>query len=79
MVDYLFGPAAQEKERAEKAGRPHSDQTLKRYRCRDSPEVAERFAAADPFVRNGLVTRWRVRPWTTVVGETATSPVKPGG
>jgi uncharacterized protein YciI len=43
----------------------------------DSPKVAERFAAADPFVRNGLVTQWRVRPWTTVVGATATSPVKP--
>lgn len=42
----------------------------------DSPEVAERFASADPYVKNGLVTRWRVRPWTTVVGETAASPVK---
>ena len=45
----------------------------------DSSEVAERFVAADPFVRNGLVARWRVRPWTTVVGETATSPVKMSG
>ena len=42
----------------------------------DSPEVAERFAAADPFVINRLVTRWRVRLWTTVVGETAANPVK---
>jgi len=30
--------------------------------------VAERFAAADPYVQNGLVTRWRVREWTVVVG-----------
>jgi uncharacterized protein YciI len=30
--------------------------------------VAEQFAAADPYVLNGLVTRWRVREWTTVVG-----------
>lgn len=30
--------------------------------------TAERFAEADPYVRNGLVTRWRVRPWTVVVG-----------
>jgi uncharacterized protein YciI len=37
----------------------------------ESPEVAERFAAADPYVRAGLVTRWRVRPWTTVVGPNA--------
>ena len=43
----------------------------------DSPQVAERFAAADPYVQRGLVTRWRVRPWTTVVGKTASSPVKP--
>ncbi|QSX42338.1 YciI-like protein [Shewanella cyperi] len=34
----------------------------------DSPEVAERFARADPYVINGLITRWQVRPWTTVVG-----------
>jgi hypothetical protein len=33
-----------------------------------APEVAERFAADDPYVRGGLVTRWRVREWTTVVG-----------
>lgn len=43
----------------------------------DSPEVAARFAEADPYVRNGLVTRWRVRPWTTVVGDDATSPIQP--
>ncbi len=43
----------------------------------DSPDVAERFAKADPYVRNGLVTSWRVRQWTTVVGELADSPVRP--
>ncbi len=43
----------------------------------DSPEAAEAFAKADPYVANGLVKRWRVREWTTVVGETATSPVRP--
>ena len=41
-----------------------------------SPEVAARFAEADPYVRNGLVTRWQVRPWLTVVGEQASSPVR---
>ncbi len=35
----------------------------------DSPAAAEAFAAADPYVRNGLVTRWRVRKWATVVGD----------
>jgi uncharacterized protein YciI len=43
----------------------------------DSPAVAERFAATDPYVKNGLVTRWRVRPWTTVVGKDASTPVRP--
>ena len=37
----------------------------------DSPAAAEAFAAADPYVKNGLVTRWRVREWTTVVGRDA--------
>jgi hypothetical protein len=40
-----------------------------------SPAVAEAFAAADPYVTNGLVTRWRVREWTTVVGEGASLPL----
>ncbi|HEU4640825.1 MAG TPA: YciI-like protein [Gemmatimonadaceae bacterium] len=43
----------------------------------ESPSVAEEFARADPYVVNGLVTRWRVRPWTTVAGETAAMPVRP--
>ena len=37
----------------------------------DSPAAAEAFARADPYVRNGLVTRWRVREWTTVIGRDA--------
>lgn len=39
-----------------------------------SPQLAEAFARADPYVTHGLVTRWRVRKWSTVVGEGA-SPV----
>jgi uncharacterized protein YciI len=42
----------------------------------DSAAAAERFAKEDPYVKNGLVKNWRVRPWTTVVGETASTPVK---
>jgi uncharacterized protein YciI len=34
----------------------------------DDASVAERFAEADPYVREGLVRSWRVRPWTVVVG-----------
>lgn len=44
----------------------------------DSAEAAERFAAADPYVANGLVKGYRVRPWTTVVGAQASTPVRPG-
>jgi|SRR6185295_564691 len=39
--------------------------------------VAERFAANDPYVVNGLVARWHVREWTTVVGDMAANPVRP--
>ena len=42
----------------------------------ESPESAERFAAADPYVKHGVVTRWRVRRWDTVVGDMATAPVR---
>jgi uncharacterized protein len=43
----------------------------------DSPEVAERFARADPYVTSGAVKRWYVREWTTVAGEDAAKPVRP--
>ena len=39
-----------------------------------SPATAEAFAQADPYVRNGLVTKWRVRAWATVVGDGAIPP-----
>lgn len=37
----------------------------------DSPDAARAFAESDPYVVNGLVTSWRVREWTTVVGRDA--------
>ena len=40
-----------------------------------SPSIAEAFAVADPYVQNGLVRRWYVREWTTVVGPGAAVPV----
>jgi uncharacterized protein len=43
----------------------------------DSPDAAKRFANADPYVRNGLVKRWEVRKWSTVVGDLASAPVRP--
>ena len=35
----------------------------------DSSAAAEDFARNDPYVLNGLITSWRVRPWTVVAGE----------
>ena len=43
----------------------------------DSPQMAEEFAKADPYVTSGLVKRWYVREWTTVAGEAAATPVRP--
>jgi uncharacterized protein len=34
----------------------------------DDRSTAENFAKADPYVTNGLVTSWVVRPWTVVIG-----------
>jgi uncharacterized protein YciI len=43
----------------------------------DSDAAARAFAESDPYVKAGLVTRWSVRPWTTVVGDLAATPVHP--
>lgn len=40
----------------------------------ESSDVAREFAEKDPYVRNGLVQRWEVRPWNVVVGEYANLP-----
>jgi uncharacterized protein len=44
----------------------------------DSRQSVERFATADPYVTGGLVTKWVVREWTTVVGKDAVHPLPPG-
>ena len=36
-----------------------------------STVLAENFVKNDPYVKNGLVTSWRVRKWMTVVGDGA--------
>lgn len=43
-----------------------------------SKDVVETFAREDPYVKGGLVTDWKVRAWTTVVGEGAANPLPPG-
>ena len=34
----------------------------------DSPQMAEDFANNNPYVQNGLISQWTVRPWKVVVG-----------
>jgi len=41
----------------------------------ESAAAAAAFARDDPYVVHGLVTRWRVREWTTVVGRDAEVPL----
>ena len=53
-----------------------SDQAILLFKG-DSAEVAEKFARTDPYVTNGIVKRWFVREWTTVVGELAANPKRP--
>ena len=42
----------------------------------ENDNSARAFAEADPYVKAGLVARWSVRPWTTVVGDAAATPVR---
>ena len=44
------------------------------FKC-DSPGIPEAFAQNDPYVLNGIVMRWRVAPWNTVVGPDCANPV----
>ena len=41
----------------------------------ESAAAAEAFARQDPYVRNGLITNWKVRPWTVVVGNEPRAPL----
>jgi uncharacterized protein YciI len=38
------------------------------FRAADK-STAEQFAKNDPYVKEGLVKLWKVRPWTVVVGQ----------
>ena len=50
-----------------------ADQALLVFEGADR-SVAERFAEVDPYVLNGLVTSWRVRAWTVVIGRALSGP-----
>jgi uncharacterized protein YciI len=53
-----------------------ADRGVLLFQC-DSTDIPERFAKDDPYVQNGIVTAYSIRPWTTVVGRQATTPVHP--
>lgn len=44
-----------------------ADQALLVFRVADK-SIIEDFVREDPYVVNGLVTRWEIRPWTVVIG-----------
>ena len=44
-----------------------SDSAMFIFKGPDS-NTAEDFAINDPYVKNGLITEWHVRPWTVVIG-----------
>lgn len=46
-----------------------ADKALLVFRAEDR-SVVESFARNDPYVTQGLVKRWEVRPWTVVIGNT---------
>lgn len=52
------------------------DQAILLFQGEDD-RAARAFAEADPYVKAGLVIRWTVRRWTTVVGDAAATPVRP--
>lgn len=53
-----------------------ADRGVLLFKC-DSADIPARFAEADPYVKHGVVKRYEVRPWTTVIGDDASSPVRP--
>ena len=50
------------------------DRALLVFRAPDKRTV-EDFARRDPYVINGLIRKWEVRPWTVVIGN---DPAEPG-
>lgn len=49
-----------------------ADRALLVFRAEDK-SIAETFAQNDPYVINGLVSRWEVQPWAVVVESNALS------
>lgn len=44
-----------------------ADKALLIFRAPDK-SVVEDFVSNDPYVKNGLIIKWEIRPWTVVIG-----------
>lgn len=44
------------------------DKALLIFKVEDK-SVIEEFVKKDPYVKNGLIVKWEIRPWTVVIGE----------
>ena len=55
-----------------------ADRALLVFRAPDRA-IVEAFARHDPYVINGLVTRWEVRAWTVVIGNDPSKATPDGG
>jgi len=53
-----------------------ADTALLIFRAAD-PAVVEGFVEQDPYVQNGLVARWEIRPYTVVVGTAYSREAQP--
>jgi uncharacterized protein len=42
------------------------DQAILVFHCNDK-SVIEDFIHKDPYVNNGLITQWEIRPWTVAI------------
>lgn len=43
------------------------DKALLIFRVADK-SIIEEFVKKDPYVKNGLIAKWEIRPWTVVIG-----------
>jgi uncharacterized protein len=90
VEDYLARRAAHREEHLRLAAESHvrgelvmggafaepADKALLVFRAANY-SIPESFAHNDPYVRNGIVKRWEVRPWTVVIGGADTPAGQP--
>lgn len=43
------------------------DKALLIFKAADKSSI-ENFIRKDPYVKNGLIAKWEIRPWTVVIG-----------